>query len=268
MSQREPPTTHTTPAPELEQPAVLLDQVSFSYPLGHSIFTSVSLQLPALDFACIVGPNGGGKTTLVKLILGLLHPTAGRLTVLGVQPVKARPRIGYLPQHAVTDPNFPIKVLDVVLMGLLSPRRSIGRFSRAEKTTALEVLDSVGIGHLASNPFATLSGGQRQRTLLARAVVARPDLLLLDEPEAGLDQRVEQEFFELLLQLNQHTTILLVSHDLGFVSSYVKTVVCIGERVEVHPTSSISGRTINEIYGGEVNMIRHDHSLLGELHDA
>lgn len=258
MSQAEPAT-----AP----PVLEIEHLSFSYDSGRSVLEDVSLHLPRLDFASIVGPNGSGKTTLVKLILGLLKPSTGSIRVFGTTPVKARPQIGYLPQYVNPDPSFPISVIDVVLMGRLNATRRFGPYAAADHEAARTALAEVGLGHFGSRLFATLSGGERQRVLMARALAAKPELLLLDEPDAGLDQRFEHELHELLSALNRRITVLLVSHDLGFVSTFVKTVICVNREVKVHPTSAINGRIISEIYGGDVRMVRHDHSMTAANQD-
>jgi len=244
-----------------KHPVVILEDVSFSFDGRNNIVEQVDLAIEALDFASVIGPNGGGKTTLLKLILGLLEPTPGRIQVLGTSPVRARPRIGYLAQFATTDPKFPVRVLDVVLMGRLGPGRRLGPLTAADRDAARAVLDRVGLAPLERQPFSALSGGQRQRVLLARALASDPELLLLDEPAAGLDQKVEQDFFELLGELNRNKTVVVVSHDLGFVRSFVKTVVCVHRRVDVHPTSELDGSTIRELYGGDVRLVHHDHVL-------
>jgi len=163
-------------------------------------------------------------------------------------------------QHSTLDPSFPVRVLDVVLMGRLGPRRLAGPFDRTDVAAASAVLDRVGLASLERRPFADLSGGQRQRVLLARALASSPELLLLDEPASGLDQKVELDFFDLLRELNQTTTIVLVSHDLGFVQSFVRSVICVHRTVDVHPTNLVDGTTIRELYGGEVRVVRHDHT--------
>jgi zinc transport system ATP-binding protein len=238
-----------------------LDDVTFSYDGRNPVLEAVSLEVEALDFACVIGPNGGGKTTLLKLVLGLLQPSSGAIRVFGRSPVRARPRIGSMPQHATTDPRFPIQVLEVVLMGRFGRRPVVGGFSPADREAAVRALDRVGLSGLERRPFSDLSGGQRQRVLLARALAADPELLLLDEPAAGLDQKVEQDFFSLLEELNRDTTVVLVSHDLGFVSSFVRTVICVHRTVDVHPTSELDGSAIHRLYGGEVRLVHHDHTL-------
>jgi zinc transport system ATP-binding protein len=242
------------------EPIVVFEGVSFSYDGRNNILEGVDLAIDPLDFASIIGPNGGGKTTLLKLVLGLLEPASGRIRVFGTSPARARPRIGYMPQFATTDPKFPVRVIDVVLMGRLGPGRRLGPFSRQDRTAVDEAMERVGVVGLSRQSFSALSGGQRQRVLLARALASDPELLLLDEPAAGLDQKVEQNFFELLGELNREKTLLLVSHDLGFVRSFVKTVVCVHRRVDVHPTSELDGTAIQDLYGGDVRLVHHEHS--------
>lgn len=241
-------------------PAILTTGLSFAYPGHEPVLENVDLRLDEGDFVSLVGPNGGGKTTLLRLLLGLLEPTHGRVEIFGQPPSTARRQIGYLPQHAGHDQRFPVSVQDVVLLGRLSGSVPRGPFRRADKSAAAEALAEVGLADLRRRPFAELSGGQRQRVLIARALACAPRLLLLDEPTASLDAHVEEEFHALLEELNRRLTVVLVSHDLGFVARYVRTVVCVKRRVIVHPTSAITGEIINEIYGGEVRMVRHDHA--------
>ena len=238
-------------------PIVTFENVSFSYD-GFLILQDVNLTVNERDFLCLVGPNAGGKTTLLKLILGLLKPEKGTIRVFGQQPEKIRTRIGYMPQHAWLDPQFPVNVLDVVLMGRLGNGKTFGPFRRSDKDAAADALRKVEMYELRNSQFSTLSGGQRQRVLIARALVSAPELLLLDEPTANIDAVIETELYDILRQLNEHITIILVTHDLGFVSSYVKSVGCVNRRVVVHPTSEITGETINEIYGCDMRIVRHD----------
>ncbi len=238
-------------------PVIEIKDLSFSY-AGLSVLDRISLAVPEQDFATVIGPNGGGKTTLLKIILGLLEPNEGTVRVFGRSPREARPRVSYMPQFATVDPLFPVSVLDVVLMGRLNKSRKTSPFTRTDRKEALRALDQVGLGDLRQRPFSALSGGQRQRVLIARAIASRPELLLLDEPVANLDQQVERRFYDLLIRLNEQMTILLVSHDLGFVSQFVKSVICVNRRLIMHPTDQINGRLISEIYGHEMRMVRHD----------
>ena len=248
-----------------EKPVVMLEKVSFSYD-GVPALEDVNLTIFELDFLSIVGPNAGGKTTLLKIILGLLKPASGTVRVFGEAPVKARSRIGYMPQQASLDFLFPVTVLDVVLMGRLGNGKSFGLYRRADKEAAVESLKRVELYQARNRSFGQLSGGQRQRVLIARALVSNPDLLLLDEPTANVDAVIETELYEILKQLNEKMTIALVTHDLGFVSRYVKSVACVNRRVVVHPTSEITGEIINEIYGCDMQMVRHDHRCSEEGH--
>jgi len=242
-------------------PAIEVRGVSFAFGDRAPVLHDVDFTVERGDFASIIGPNGGGKTTLVRLILGLLHPQRGTIRVFGGSPETARPRIGAMPQHVVIDEHFPIRVIDVVMMGRLRPGRRPGPFSREDRDAAVEAIGRVGLEGLEHRPFPALSGGQRQRVLLARAIAPKPDLLLLDEPEAGLDRKVEQDFFDLLEELNRESTVVLVSHDLGFVASFVRTVICVHGTVDVHPTSHLDGSVINTLYGGDVHIVHHDRHL-------
>jgi len=244
------------------KPVIEIDHVSFSYEGLHAL-EDVNFTVHERDFISIVGPNAGGKTTLMKLILGLLKPSRGTVRVFGQPPAKTRSRIGYMPQHASLDPFFPVSVLDVVLMGRLGNGHTFGLFRRNDREAAMEALREVEMYPFRQRSFSTLSGGQRQRVLIARALTSRPELLLLDEPTSNIDIAVETELYELLKRLNERITILLVTHDLGFVSKYVKSVACVNRKVVVHPTSEIRGEMIYEMYGSQVHMIRHDHMAGG-----
>ncbi|MCX5653608.1 MAG: ATP-binding cassette domain-containing protein [Planctomycetota bacterium] len=234
-----------------------IEGVSFAYD-STPILEDVFLEVPERDFACMVGPNGGGKTTLLKLILGLLVPARGQIRVFGGAPETARRRIGYMPQHAQVDSKFPVNVADVVLMGRIGKAEIVGPYRRAHREAAWQALREVGLDNLRHKAFGDLSGGQRQRVLIARALAAEPELLLLDEPTANLDAPAENELYELLKRLNERLTVIMVTHDLGFVSKFVKTVICVKRCVVVHPTSEVTGEVIREMYGGDVCMIRHD----------
>lgn len=232
------------------------------------VLNAVNLAIPDGDFVCVVGPNGSGKTTLLKLALGLLRPTAGEITVFGQRPERARHRIGYVPQHAHLDPLFPVSALDVVLMGRLGLGAGLGPWRRRDRDAARAALAEVGLADHADRHFSALSGGQKQRTLIARSLAGEPELLLLDEPTAGLDAHVEEGFLRLLESLNRRLTIVMVSHDLGFVAGIVRTVICVGQKVVVHPTSAITGQVIADLYGADMRLIRHDHRCSEEGHQC
>ncbi len=250
------PTAQVPPARDHDEaPAVRMAGVEFAYdePL---VLEAVDLAVQPREFVCFVGPNGGGKTTLVKLILGLLRPRRGRVEVFGAAPPQARHRMGYVAQRADLDPKFPVNVMDVVLMGRLG--RTDGH--KGDREAAEAALEKVGLADQRRRPFSALSGGQRQRALIARALAAEPDLLILDEPTASLDVAIEREFYELLQGLTDRLTVLLVSHDIGFVSEVVGKVVCVRRTVAVHPTSDLTGDLMQELYGTDVRLVRHDHA--------
>lgn len=242
------------------EPVITLRDVSFFYG-GTPALEDVNLSLEPREAVCIVGPNGGGKTTLVKLILGLLTPQRGEIRVFGQPPHRSRLRAGYMPQHVQHDPQFPVTVMDIVLMGRLGQgglAGLMGWHGPADRRAALDALEQVSMAEFRRRPFASLSGGQRQRVLIARALCCKPELLLLDEPTSNVDSLVEARLLDLLRELNRKMTILMVSHDLGFVSGLVDRVICVNRRVVIHPTSEMTGETIRDLYGGEVRMVHHN----------
>jgi zinc transport system ATP-binding protein len=223
------------------------------------VLETVNLDIPPGSFTSLVGPNGGGKTTLFKIILGLLKPNEGSIQVLGEAPGKASQRIGYVPQHINYDRLFPISVLQVVLMGRIT--RIGRRYSQEDRRIACEALEEMDLGRYALLPFSSLSGGQQQRVLIARALCSQPEMLLMDEPTANIDKVVENKLFDILKLLNKRMTILIISHDLGFVSSFVDQVICVNRTVAEHPTTSITGEVIQNLYDSDVHIVRHDHVL-------
>ena len=248
-----------------DQPAIFCRDLEFGYD-GRPVLSNVNLSIPRGDFVTVLGPNGSGKTTLLKLALGLLRAEKGVIEVLGKSPQKARQQIGYVPQHPRLDPLFPVNALDVVLMGRFGSAPAWGGWRRDDREHALAALDEVGLADRRDFHFASLSGGQQQRVLIARALAGDPEMLLLDEPTSNLDAQVEEEFFRLLDELNKRLTILLVSHDLGFVSQHVKSVVCVGHDVAIHPTTEITGEVIADLYGADMRLVRHDHRCSEEGH--
>ncbi len=251
----------------MTEPILTFDNVSFAFD-GNEVLSNASFSAQSHESICVVGPNGGGKSTLIKLTLGLLTPSSGTITVLGTEPQRARAKIGYMPQYLQYDQRFPVSVFDVALMGRLSSHR-FGAYGKKDKEIARNALDEMGVADLAKRPFGALSGGQRQRVLIARALASEPELLLLDEPTANVDPAVENQFLEVLHQLAAKITVITVTHDLGFVSQLVDRVICVNRFVKIHPTSEISGEIIQDIYGGDLKMVRHDHccSEQGHVHD-
>lgn len=255
-------------------PAVEINQVSFRYRRGPfrrqdaPVLQEVSLVVHERDFIGLVGPNGGGKTTLLKIILGLLKPEDGWVRVFGRSPKEAAGLVGYVPQHMDFDRHFPIRVEELVLMGRLHQAPLFGRYRSADREAAREALRAVGLAEFGPRPLSSLSGGQYQRVLVARALAGHPKILLMDEPTAGVDSHGEQEIYQILKQLNQGkllvhgpTTIITVSHDLGFISSYVNRVACLNLRLVCHPTEQITGAVIEDLYRGPVHMVKHNHIM-------
>lgn len=238
-------------------PVVRIENLYFSYD-EIPILSDVNLTIHHLDSICIVGPNGGGKTTLIKCILGLLSPSRGSITVFDTTPEHAHLRMGYVPQYANFDPSFPVSVMEVVCMGRLGSSVS-GRYSAKDKAMAVAALEKVDLSAYASHSFTALSGGQRQRVLIARALATECDLLILDEPTANIDHTAESRFFDLLTELNKKMTILMVTHEVGFASTFFERIACVNNTVVIHPTSELTGELIQNMYGGDLQMIRHDH---------
>lgn len=238
--------------------AIEINDLWFSYD-RQPVLREVNLHIAPGELVCMVGPNGGGKTTLLKLMLGLFEPDRGTVHILGHSPQQARPLIGYMPQHSSFDPHFPASVTDVVLMGRLGRAASFGPSRKADRAAAVTALEEVGLDHLHKSSFCELSGGQRQRVLIARALVSEPELLLLDEPTASLDAGVEEDFHNLLKKLSKRLTVVVVSHDIGFVAEVVGKVVCVRGTVAVHPTDHLTGEIMRDLYGRDVRLVRHDH---------
>lgn len=207
-------------------PAVTIKNLSFAYQ-DHPVLTDVSFDIQPGQFIGMIGPNGGGKTTLIKLILGFLRASIGTIQVFGHAPVNARHAMAYVPQSLRFDKQFPITVLELVLEGRLAHLPWYGHFRKHDKEIALEALEKVGLADLQHRPFGSLSGGQAQRILIARALASEPKLLLLDEPTANVDTRAEAEIYTLLKQLQGQMTILMVTHHLQAVIELVEKVICV-----------------------------------------
>jgi len=243
-----------------EKAAVEISNVDFAYD-GELILEDISLTVGEHDFLGVVGPNGSGKTTLLRLILGLIRPLKGQVRVFGKAPERARHLVSYVPQHANLDGSFPVSVIDVVLMGRLGKAPILGGYRKSDRQAADEAMEKADIYNLRDHRFGTLSGGQKQRVLMARALVGKPELLLLDEPTASIDGRVEQDIYEFLKKLNEKVAIVLVSHDLGFISTYVNRVACVNRRLVCNPTEQITGDVMTACYSGPIHMLKHTCEL-------
>lgn len=230
----------------MPDPAIELQHVSFTFN-GQSVLSQVDMSIAAGDFMAMIGPNGGGKTTLLKLVLGLLKPNTGTIRVLGRPPGRLGHLIGYVPQNTHIKPEFPISALDVVLMGQLQPGSRWNRHSKKDRVAAHEALNRMGMGAYCERRIGNLSGGQRQRVFIARALVCNPKILLLDEPTAHIDTKGQEELFGLLKDLNRRMTIVVVSHDLLMLSTHVKSVACVNRRLHYHPQAQITGEMIDRM---------------------
>ena len=234
---------------------ISFSNVNFGYD-SSPVLEDVNFVINGGDFVSILGPNGGGKTTLAKLMLGLYIPNSGKILIHGKSPVQMRDRIGYVPQYSLFDPNFPVSVRDVVLMGRI--KNFIVRYSKEDIKQADKAMERVGICELKTNPYSALSGGQRQRVLIARALATNPGILLMDEPTANVDAAIEYKMSTMLNDLKKKMTVLLITHDLGFVSELVNKVVCVNKKVHIHPTSGITKEHIRELYNDNMRIVRHD----------
>ncbi|MDR1385771.1 MAG: ABC transporter ATP-binding protein [Planctomycetaceae bacterium] len=251
--------TNAATLTEITPPVIEFCGLDFTYN-KDLVLENASVTIQAGDFVAIVGPNGGGKTTMLKLLLGLLKPNRGTIRLLGKPPEQSRTSVGYTPQHIQVDMQFPISVFDTVLMGRMrGGQRFQWRYSQADKQAAKDSLEIMRLSDKMKLPFRSLSGGQRQRVLIARAICGDPKILMLDEPTNNIDPQAEKILYDILRELNKRLTILLVSHDLGIVSNVVKSVICVNRTVAVHPTSELNGAMIRELYGTDVRFVRHDH---------
>jgi zinc transport system ATP-binding protein len=223
----------------------------------EDVLEDINLSVKELDFIGLIGPNGGGKTTLIKVLLGLLPPTRGQVRIMGLDVNEGRRHIGYVPQLVEFDHDFPVNVRDVARMGRLGNRGWPRRYTAEDDEIVAEVLRNVQMLHLGDHPIGELSGGQRQRVYVARALAGEPRILLLDEPTASVDPQVQVSIYELLRDLNEHITILLISHDMGAISSYVKTVGCLNRRLYYHGDREITPDMLEPAYQCPVDLIAH-----------
>jgi len=236
----------------------------------HAVLEDINLELQAGDFLGLIGPNGGGKSTLLKAMLGLIKPDRGSIALFGLPPAAARSRVGYVPQKTVFDQSFPVKALDVVLMGRYSRTGLLHRYGSQDRQAALRALKAVGMDDRAEREIGALSGGEQQRVFVARSLVSDPKLLLLDEPTAGVDSAQQTDFYDLLCHLNRDLciAIVLVSHDVTAISKYVSKIACLNQRLYYHDSKELSNEDIEKAYGCPVEMIAHGtpHRVLRE-HD-
>ncbi len=239
--------------------AIELDNVSLRS-RGQVILDAVTWRLEDGAFVGLIGPNGAGKTVLLKIILGLVRPSAGTVRIFGKPPEEARGLVGYVPQYARFDANFPISVLDVVLMGRLGKTRTFGGYTAEDREKTRAAIERLELADLAGRQIGKLSGGQLQRVLIARALAAEPKVLLLDEPTASLDTRAGTNLYDILGSLSASMTIILVSHDIGVISTHVKTIACLNRKLHYHESKEVSSEVLAEVYGCPIELIAHGHA--------
>lgn len=243
----------------MNKKVIEIKDLNFAYN-DQNILEKINLVIEECDYIGIVGPNGGGKTTLLKLISGLLKPKSGSIKVLGMEPEKVKSKIGYVPQFGQMEKDFPIKASDVVAMGNFNSKSFFPWKKKNEVDKVKNVMEKLEIFKLKDQLFDELSGGQKQRCLIARALISKPEIILLDEPTASVDSSVEKDIFELLKEINKDKTIILVSHDIGFISSYVNKIACINKSLECHNANEVvidDSHTIKNAYSNEVDIIKH-----------
>ena len=239
-----------------DNPVIDIKNLWFSFN-GEPVLQGVNFTLFHKEFLAMIGPNGGGKTTLLKLILGLLKADRGEIRVLGQNPRQAAHRIGYVPQNLHINKNFPISVLDVVLMGRLRSGIYWPHHKRDDRITAQAALEKVEMESFKNRHIDELSGGQRQRVFIARALVTEPEILILDEPTASVDTKGQTEIYTILKNLNEKVTILVVSHDLLALSSYIKSVACVNRRLHFHGAAEVTEEMLEMAYQCPVELIAH-----------
>jgi len=221
--------------------------LNFSYfknPATNAL-TEISFDVYKKDFVGLIGPNGGGKSTLLKIILGLLQPDKGEINIFGKTTKNARNHIGYVPQYSQIDLNYPISVWEVVISGLLGKKRIASFFNTEEKEKTNEILKKMKLNNIKNRSIGNLSGGQRQRVLLARSLIRNPKLLLLDEPTNNVDKESGDNLYNFLAELNKKMTIILVSHDFNTVSKYVNRIFCLKQRLVCHDAKKITEACIS-----------------------
>lgn len=239
-----------------EAPIISLHKIWAGYDLD-TVLEDVSFDLFPRDYVGLIGPNGGGKTTLIKVILGLVPPRSGSVQVMGTDAAEGRKYIGYVPQLQISDKAFPINVWDVVSMGRIKPGFASLRLNAEDRQRVEEALRQTGMLALSKRSINEISGGQRQRIYIARALAAQPRILLLDEPTASVDPQASVQLYDLLAKLNEEISILLISHDMTAISAYVKTIGCINRRLVYHHDKSVSADMLQAGYECPVDLIAH-----------
>jgi zinc transport system ATP-binding protein len=246
----------------MDRPIIEIKNLAAAYD-GKTVLRDVNLNIYERDFLGIIGPNGGGKTTLVKCILGLLKPASGEITLAdGVT-------LGYLPQYSSIDRRFPISVEELVQSGLCSKKSLASRFTPAHREKVANVIRRMGLEGMEKRSIDQLSGGQLQRALLGRAIVSDPSVVILDEPSTYIDKRFEAKLYSLLAEINRDCAVVLVSHDIGTVLQQVKTIACVNETLDYHPSTEVSSEWLERNFNCPIELLGHGtlpHRILAAHH--
>ncbi len=224
---------------------------------GKTVLNDINLEVYKNDFLGVIGPNGGGKTTLIKIILGLLKPTLGKVKYYHNGHEVPEITMGYLPQYSSIDKKFPISVYEVILSGLSKEKSLFHKYTAAQHGKVREIINRMGLEEMVNRPIGELSGGQLQRTLLGRALVSDPEVIILDEPNTYIDKRFEAKLYSLLDEINKKCAIILVSHDIGTVLQNVKSIACVNETLDYHPDTEIPTEWLEEHFGCPIEMLGH-----------
>lgn len=237
-----------------------------------TVLHDINLEISEKDFLGIIGPNGGGKTTLMKVILGLLKPSEGKITFYDNGMPVEQLEIGYLPQYNSIDKKFPISIYEVILSGLNRQKSLFSRFTKEHHERVKETISMMGLEGMENKPIGQLSGGQMQRALLGRAIVSNPKAIILDEPNTYIDKRFEARLYSLLEDINKQRAVILVSHDIGSVLQTVKNIACVNGTLDYHPQSEVSAEWIEEKLQCPIELLGHGelpHRVLKKHnHDA
>ena len=247
---------HCQALPDDRAVLIALKNIYFGYD-AQDVLKNVCLEIKERDFMAIIGPNGGGKTTLLKIILGLLKPSQGELRILGKDPADVQNFLGYVPQFSKIDNGFPISVWETVLLGRLGQKKLWQTFSLHDKQLAEEALARVQMLDFRDRQIGQLSTGQRQRVFIARALANQPRVLFMDEPMASLDKNIQESMYALFKELNKTITLVMVTHDISVISTYVNKIACLNQELFLHETPNLDQEMIERVYGCPFEYLAH-----------